>query len=99
MTHLSSDDCARWVAGLLETSEAAAFEAHARSCPRCEAQLQREARVELQLISALAPAPVVHLPVRSKWVMVAAPLATYSSAGHRCRFGRRRFCGSLRGRS
>ncbi len=79
MTHLSSDDCARWVAGLLETSEAQALEAHARSCPRCEAQLQREARVELQLISALAPAPVTRLPVRSKWVMIAAPLALAAS--------------------
>ena len=74
MTHLSSDDCARWVGGLLEPSEAEALEAHARGCPRCEAQLQHEARLEMQLISALAPAPVVSLPVRSKWVMAAAPL-------------------------
>ncbi len=80
MSHFTTDDAARWVAGLLETPESEALAAHARTCPGCEALLQREARVELQLEHALATATapaakVVPLRSRGRLAWLAAPLA------------------------
>ena len=78
MTHLTTDDAARWVAGLLEPAQAQAFEAHVRGCPQCEARIQAEARAELKLEQAVhdaVPGAVVRLRPRIRWALLAAPLA------------------------
>ena len=78
MTHLTTDDAARWVAGLLEPAQAEALEAHARGCPPCEALLQAEARMEVKLGQALhgaGPASVIRLRTPVRWALLAAPLA------------------------
>lgn len=78
MNHLTTDDAARWVAGLLEPAQAEALEAHARTCPPCEARLQAEARAELKLEQAVrgaGPGNVVRLRRPIRWALLAAPLA------------------------
>lgn len=81
MTHLTRDDAARWVAGLLESGEADAFERHARGCCPCEALLTDEARVEVALAAALEALPVPGLRrARSASVaVVLVPLALAAS--------------------
>lgn len=73
-THLTAPEVEAWISGALEPEAAAAHEAHARSCPSCEARLQHEARVEALLGEAARAASVPRLGARARWV-VAVPLA------------------------
>jgi anti-sigma factor RsiW len=58
-THLTRNDAARWVAGVLDDPHTLELEAHARACPACEELLREEARADA-LLTALVrqlPAP------------------------------------------
>ena len=76
MNHLTPEEAARWVAGLLDSAQVESMEAHARACTRCEALLQAEARAEMKLARAVEGlAPTTVLRPRFRWALLAAPLA------------------------
>jgi hypothetical protein len=81
MTHLTRDDAGRWVAGLLEAGEAAAFERHAQGCGPCEALLAVEARAEVRLAAALEalPAPGPRRARSARLAVLLVPLALAAS--------------------
>ena len=82
MNHFTSDDAARWAAGLLDEGQATQLEAHARGCAGCEALLAQEARVEMALAAALTaiPAPGPVAARRSpRLALVLVPLALAAS--------------------
>jgi hypothetical protein len=56
-THLTRDDAARWVAGVLDEPQALELEAHARQCQACEEVLRAEARAEALLTALLRQIP------------------------------------------
>ena len=65
--HLTQDDAAKWVSGLMEPEEALALEQHVSLCPPCETVLRREAVANEAFAKAMSTMPaatVVSLPSR-----------------------------------
>ncbi len=81
MTHLTPTEAAQWVCGVLDVSTATALEAHVKTCPACERLLAAEARLEAQLLHAVAraPAPRPGLSRLPRAALVAVPLALAAS--------------------
>jgi hypothetical protein len=80
-THLTQTDAAQWVAGVLDLSTAMALETHVKACPACERLLAHEARLETQLLQAVAHAPAPRPGLRGlpRAALVALPLALAAS--------------------
>jgi negative regulator of sigma E activity len=74
--HLSPEQAAQWVTGLLEGPAAAALEAHVADCSQCTRLLQAEARIEVALQQATQP----EARPRTPWRRLAAPLAAAAAA-------------------
>ncbi len=56
--HLTQDDAAKWVTGLMEPDEALALERHVSGCPPCERIVQREAVANEALAQAMTTMPL-----------------------------------------
>lgn len=77
-SHPTTEVLERYVIGALELLEQAEVEAHAASCARCAAALQREAALELRLmeVAAVAPPPGQRaLPARVTGALVGLSMA------------------------
>ena len=49
-THLADETLFLWVAGELDGKEVSQFEEHLRNCSECTARLQREAKLEQEIV-------------------------------------------------
>lgn len=80
--HLTREDAARWVAGVMDEAAADLAESHAATCTACAALFQAEARAEEQLALAVR-SPLAsrrpRVPMRAALAMAAA-LALVASA-------------------
>ena len=71
--HITREEAAQWVSGLMEGAEATELERHVATCQLCEGLVQTEARVELALGRVVASAPAVSnvVPLRRTQVVIA----------------------------
>jgi anti-sigma factor RsiW len=68
--HVTADVLVDYAMGTLDAASMEVVEAHVEICPRCLAELQREARLECGLYDVAAALPrdaVVRLPNRRRW--------------------------------
>ena len=80
--HLTVEEAARWVSGVMDEAAADLAESHAATCAACAALLQAEARAEEQLALAVRAAPAPRrqrVPLMAGLAMAAA-LALVASA-------------------
>jgi anti-sigma factor RsiW len=76
--HLNPEGLEQYIQGALDGDEARALEAHAGSCARCAAALQREARLELGLLE-VARAPVSLRAFRGRRARLGAAAAVLAA--------------------